>query len=226
VTDGVLVARIAIALGLSSVIGLEREFRRKSAGLRTVALVGVGAAVAMIISKYGFADVHGTNVSFDPSRVAAQIVSGIGFLGAGIIFVRRDSVSGLTTAAVIWLTAMIGMAVGAGLVAVAAAATATHFVVAVGYPACVKRLPHSPWAPVPVTVEYVDQRGVLRDVLGELTGRGFAVSHLSVDRSLDAPGRVAVALHVMGKGTPANLATAIAAVDGVLSVDAGEGESS
>src|SRR3954454_17506953 len=159
-SDPELIGRIAVALLLSSAIGLEREFRRKPAGLRTVSLVGVGAAVAMIVSKYGFGDMTGPNVSLDPSRVAAQIVSGIGFLGAGIIFVRRDSVSGLTTAAVIWLTAMIGMAAGAGMIAVAIGATATHFVVAVGFPAVVRWLPRSPWAPTPVKVTYVDHRGV------------------------------------------------------------------
>src|SRR5919204_4654033 len=108
-TDPVLIGRIALALALSSAIGLEREFRRKHAGLRTIAVVGVGAAIATIVSKYGFSDLrHESHVSLDPSRVAAQIVSGIGFLGAGIIIVRRSSVSGLTTAAVVWGAAMIG----------------------------------------------------------------------------------------------------------------------
>src|SRR4051794_22008739 len=112
---GIMLGRVALALALSSLIGFERELHRKSAGLRTVTLVGIGAAVAMLVSKYGFADMTQKPVSFDPSRVAAQIVSGIGFLGAGLIFVHRESVSGLTTAAIVWLTAAIGMACGAGL---------------------------------------------------------------------------------------------------------------
>ena len=97
-SNWVLLGRLGLALALSSSIGVEREFRRKAAGLRTITLVGVGAALAMIVSKYGFGDMHGADMSLDASRVAAQIVSGIGFLGAGIIFVRRDTVAGLTTA--------------------------------------------------------------------------------------------------------------------------------
>jgi putative Mg2+ transporter-C (MgtC) family protein len=91
--------RLGLALALSSVIGLERELRQKSAGLRTYAVVGTGVALFMLVSSYGFADTLGRNVTFDPSRVAAQIVSGIGFIGGGLIFVRRDDVKGLTTAA-------------------------------------------------------------------------------------------------------------------------------
>ena len=145
VTEPVLLARLLLALALSSGIGLEREFRRKPAGLRTLAVVGMGSAVAMIVSKYGFRDMSGPNVALDPSRVAAQIVSGIGFLGAGIIIVRRDSIAGLTTAAVVWLTAMIGMAAGAGMVAISIMATVAYFFVAIGYPALVRRMPRSPW---------------------------------------------------------------------------------
>src|SRR3984957_5040653 len=112
---------LALALVLSASIGLEREIRQKSAGLRTHTLVGVGAALFMLISKYGFTDVViPGQVILDPSRVAAQIVTGIGFLGAGLIFVRQDAVRGLTTAAAIWVTAAIGAASGAGLPILAA----------------------------------------------------------------------------------------------------------
>lgn len=100
--DPVLLARLGLTLVLCFGIGLERELRQKSAGLRTHALVGLGAAIAMMVSKYGFADVTGQpGVGLDPSRVAAQIVTGVGFIGAGIIFVRRGSVRGLTTAAAV-----------------------------------------------------------------------------------------------------------------------------
>jgi len=93
---------LGVALLLSAAIGLEREVRHKDAGLRTHILVGVGSALFMLISKYGFTDVlEGRLVVLDPSRMAAQIVSGIGFIGAGLIFVRRDAVRGLTTAAAI-----------------------------------------------------------------------------------------------------------------------------
>jgi uncharacterized membrane protein YhiD involved in acid resistance len=104
---------LALALVLSASVGLEREIRQKNAGLRTHTLVGVGAALFMLISKYGFTDVLQPGlIVLDPSRMAAQIVSGVGFLGAGLIFVRRDSVRGLTTAASIWVTATVGCTAG------------------------------------------------------------------------------------------------------------------
>src|SRR3978361_2151649 len=119
-----LIWRLGLALVLSASIGLDRELRQKSAGLRTYTLVGVGSALFMLISKYGFFDVLAANeVGLAPSRVAAQIVSGIGFLGAGLIFVRRDSVRGLTTAAGVWLTAAVGAAAGASLAVLAIAPT-------------------------------------------------------------------------------------------------------
>src|SRR5207247_11013913 len=147
-----------------------------------------------IVSKYGFGDMHGTNVSLDPSRVAAQIVSGIGFLGAGIIFVRRDTVAGLTTAAIVWLTAMIGMAAGARMIAIAVGATAAHFVISLAYPIVIRHVPRSPWTPNELHITYLDRQGVLRDVLSELTARGISVSRLAVDQSRVGPGQIAVAL--------------------------------
>jgi putative Mg2+ transporter-C (MgtC) family protein len=110
-------AELTLAFVLSALVGVEREIRQKSAGLRTHTLVGVSAALIMLISKYGFTDVLAAGrVVLDPSRVAAQVVSGIGFIGGGVIFMRRDVVRGLTTAASIWFTAALGMACGAGRV--------------------------------------------------------------------------------------------------------------
>jgi putative Mg2+ transporter-C (MgtC) family protein len=121
------IAEFALAFLLSGLIGLEREWRHKDAGLRTYTVVGIGAALFMLISKYGFTDVLAkSTVVLDPSRVAAQIVSGLGFIGAGVIFVHRGSVKGLTTAAGIWLTAGIGAACTAGLPVLAALATAAY----------------------------------------------------------------------------------------------------
>lgn len=102
--------RIIVAGFFGYLIGYERKNRNKGAGMRTHAIVAMGAALMMVISKYGFRDIP----NFDGSRIAAQIVSGIGFLGAGVIFVKNNSVSGLTTAAGIWATAGVGMAIGSG----------------------------------------------------------------------------------------------------------------
>jgi len=116
--------RLLLALLLGSLIGLEREYRAHAAGLRTHALVGMGSALIMLVSTYGFEDVeNATGVSLDPSRIAAQAVSGIGFIGAGTIIVQRSSVRGLTTAASLWAVAAVGLAAGAGMYVAATAAT-------------------------------------------------------------------------------------------------------
>lgn len=113
-----LVLRLLLAGLLGSLIGAEREYRAKVAGMRTHLLVSIGSALMMLVSAYGF---EGEG---DPSRVAAQIVSGIGFIGAGSIIVNRHAVHGLTTAAGVWVAAGIGMAVASGLYALAVATTA------------------------------------------------------------------------------------------------------
>lgn len=112
-----LIVRLVVAGLLGGLIGAEREYRAKVAGTRTHLLVAIGAALMMIVSRYGF---EGQG---DPSRVAAQIVSGIGFIGAGAIMVNKHAVHGLTTAAGIWVAAGIGMAIAAGLYAVGVATT-------------------------------------------------------------------------------------------------------
>ncbi|MEJ8303197.1 MgtC/SapB family protein [Saccharibacillus sacchari] len=116
--------RILIAGMCGAMIGYERKSRRKEAGTRTHFIVAVGAALIMVISKYGFMDLEGrTGVQIDPTKVASEIVSGVGFLGAGMIFMRKYTINGLTTAAGMWATAGVGMAMGAGLYILGIAAT-------------------------------------------------------------------------------------------------------
>lgn len=111
-----VVIRLLVATLLSAIVGMERERLERAAGLRTHAMVGLGAALFMVLSAFGFHDILGTpNVVLDPSRMAAQIVSGIGFLGAGLIIFQREVVRGLTTAASVWVVAAVGAAAGAGL---------------------------------------------------------------------------------------------------------------
>ena len=107
--NGEMVIRLLVAALLGALIGIEREYRSKVAGLRTHLLVAIGSALFMLLSQYGFGG------QGDPARIAAQIVSGIGFIGAGIIFYHKEVVRGLTTAAGIWATAAIGLALGAGM---------------------------------------------------------------------------------------------------------------
>jgi len=114
-----------IGAGICGVlVGYERKSRMKEAGVRTHFVVALGAALMMVISKYGFQDqADWPNLSLDPARIAAQVVSGVGFLGAGMIFMQRHTVKGLTTAAGIWATAGVGMAIGSGLYILGVGAT-------------------------------------------------------------------------------------------------------
>jgi putative Mg2+ transporter-C (MgtC) family protein len=128
----ILIRLLAAAL-LGSVIGFERERLLWAAGIRTHMVVCVGACLIMIVSAFGFGDsLSSKNVVLDPSRVAAQVVSGIGFLGAGAILARGEIVRGLTTAASIWTVAAIGLAVGGGLYFAAGASTAVIIVILAG----------------------------------------------------------------------------------------------
>ncbi len=119
--DAECIIRIVIAAICGALIGTERKARLKDAGVRTHLVVALGSAMFMIVSKYGFEDMiaraaamQDEIIKFDPTRVASTIVTGIGFLGAGTIFVRRNAINGLTTAAGLWSTAAVGMSIGAG----------------------------------------------------------------------------------------------------------------
>lgn len=123
------VFRILMAGICGMFIGMERSNRSKEAGTRTHFMVACGAALIMVVSKYAFFDIieqgiyNGVEVRLDPSRVASTIASGIGFLGAGMIFVHKNNITGLTTAAGIWATSGVGMAIGAGMYSIGVATT-------------------------------------------------------------------------------------------------------
>ena len=138
--DWELTLRLVFAAVLGSAVGIERERLLWAAGLRTHMLVAVGACLAMIVSAYGFAGVLGPHVVLDPSRVAAQVVSGVGFLGAGSIILRNEVVKGLTTAASLWAVAAIGLAVGGGLYLSATTATAIILLILAGIKPLEERL--------------------------------------------------------------------------------------
>ncbi len=225
------IEELALAFLLSALIGLEREIRQKSAGLRTYTLVGFASALVMLVSKYGFTDIlEAYRIVLDPSRIAAQVVSGIGFIGGGLIFVRRDNVRGLTTAATVWLTATVGLACGAGLPILALFVTLGHFIVMLGFPYVVRNLPRSRWTPSVFRVSYQDGRGLLRDILEVCTQHDFAVSRLRVDRkptdqdALPAPATqiVTVILELQGVRSVSKLAARLSDIHGVVAVDAGD----
>jgi putative Mg2+ transporter-C (MgtC) family protein len=124
--DWEILLRLSVAAGLGAAIGIERELRDREAGVRTHLLVALGAALFTIVSAYGFSDflTDGALVQTDPTRIAAQIVTGVGFLGAGAIIREGISVRGLTTAGSLWVVAAIGMAAGAGFFWAAVVGTA------------------------------------------------------------------------------------------------------
>ena len=122
--SGFWLLRLIIAGICGATIGFERSRRQKDAGIRTHMIVALGAALAMVVSKYGFFDlIEFEGLRADASRIASNVITGVGFLGAGVIFVKDVSIKGLTTAAGIWATASVGLAVGAGMYTVAIGAT-------------------------------------------------------------------------------------------------------
>lgn len=234
-------SELTLAFVLSALVGVEREIRQKSAGLRTHTLVGVSAALFMLVSKYGFMDVltYGT-VVLDPSRVAAQIVSGIGFIGGGVIFMRRDIVRGLTTAASIWFTAALGMACGAGLFALAVATLIGYYIIMLAFPALARRLPRSRKLATEIHISYEDGRGLLRSILIRCTELRFAIErvqqgHLVDDREraleiayqegaeviLPAKNAVRLTMLVKGRRPVSHLIAALSDIEGVLEVALG-----
>ena len=237
----VQVGELALALVLSAAIGLEGELRGKSAGLRTHTIIGFAAALIVLVSKYGFSDVLGDHVVLDPSRVAAQIVTGIGFIGGGLIFVRRDAVRGLTTAASVWLTTAVGMAAGAGLPVLACLTTLGFFGILFVLSPVAHRISGATHGPLRLQITYLDGRGLLRQILELCTRTGWAVGDLTTRRSADEPaglevgrndGRdglgsgsagpasssVTVFIGLRGRGAPTPLMAELADLPGVVRV--------
>lgn len=210
------------AFALTALIGLEREVQGKSAGLRTQTIVGTASALILLVSKYGFFDVLDAGlVVVDPSRVAAQIVSGIGFLGAGIIIFRRGSVHGLTTAAAVWESAAIGMAAGAGLLLLACTVTAMHFAIVLGFMPLARRLASRLAGSIRVHVTYTTGGGSLTRLLQACERRRWQLTELTTDRGEEPlgapPGESGAVLTLSGNGI-LNAPSVLAAVDGVTAV--------
>lgn len=206
---------------LSGIIGLERELRQKSAGARTHILVGMGSALFTLVSAYGFAHVLGDDTVLDPSRIAAQIVTGIGFLGAGVIFVRRNIISGLTTAASVWVTAAVGMACGAGMPLLAALTVALYLFAVTALTALIRRLPTQRRTEL-YEVRYRDGHGVLRDILQVASDAGYemALSETKRERG-EISGHTVIARIEFTHGKqrpPESLFRKLSEVDGVIEI--------
>jgi putative Mg2+ transporter-C (MgtC) family protein len=220
------IIELLVAFALTALIGLERETRGKSAGLRTQTIVGTSAALILLVSKYGFGDVVAEGlVTLDPSRVAAQIVSGIGFLGAGIIITRRGAVVGLTTAAAIWESAAIGMAAGAGLLLLAVIVTTLHFAIVLAIAPLARRLTTRLPGSVQVHVIYQDGKGILRELLQKCDAHDWHLTSLATDPAGAAqsalrptmPGEVGIMMTLSGTRV-LDAARVLAGIDGVESI--------
>lgn len=211
------VIRLLAAAALGSLIGFERERLDRGAGLRTHALVATAAALIMLVSSYGFTDVvtRDRTIVLDPSRIAAQVVSGIGFLGAGLIIFRRNTVYGLTTAASVWAVAAIGLACGAGLFIPAAVATALFLVILTGLKPVEQRLfAHKRVAPV--TIRLHRQEGQIAAIEEAVRASGLELRRLAFkpDTKQDES-VITLELHEGNAARVAELAERLQAIPGV-----------
>ena len=179
VLQGEYMLRVLLAAGCGGLIGLERSRRQKEAGIRTHVILALGAALMMVVSKYGFLDVIAIHdVALDPSRIAANVITGVSFLGAGVIFVRGGSIKGLTTAAGIWATAGIGLALGAGMYWLGVAATLLVVVIQVTLHRFVP--PSELLFSAQVCVAMGDEPDALTHLRADLQAAGFQIQSMTV----------------------------------------------
>jgi putative Mg2+ transporter-C (MgtC) family protein len=204
-----LVLRLLVATVLGCLVGFEREFHGHPAGTRTHALVAFGSAAFTVMSAYGFAP-PGEGIEHDPTRIAAQIVSGIGFLGAGAILRAGISVRGLTTAASLWATASIGLSVGAGSIVLAVLGTIIILFALAPLNAIIRRLPRH--RRVPVRLRLTLPSAELPALVERLRREGFAIDTL--DATADGETTITGSCDG-GQRRAALVLLAVAASDGV-----------
>ncbi|MCJ2072476.1 MgtC/SapB family protein [Methylobacterium sp. J-030] len=215
-----IIARLLLAAVLSGLIGVERERLLWAAGLRTHMLVGVGACLIIIVSAFGFGDVLGTkNVVLDPARIAAQVVSGIGFLGAGTILLRGEVVKGLTTAASLWAVAAIGLAIGCGLYVAGIATTVILLAILAGLKPLQERY-HNRLQVQPLRV-LAEAGRVTFDTVREIAGnRASRIRQFVVQRAADPDqDEILISFARLSRQSVTEIARALRACPGVMSVE-------
>lgn len=223
-TDGELSLRLLIAAVLAGLLGVEREMTDQPAGMRTHILLGVGAALFAIVSGYGFqaivGDADSARVRVDVSRVAAQIASGIGFIGGGAILKYGASIRGLTTAASLWVTAAIGTAVGIGLIFVSITTTAIVLIALAGLRPVRERLRRHARPRHELVVDLAPQANVT-GVLNALHDAGVAAPEVRVERGEEeeTESRLTVFARLPRKANPGRVAEALLRQEGVRDVD-------
>lgn len=203
---------LALALLLGTLIGAEREFEGKPAGMRTHAIIALGSALFTLASKYGFS--LNEDVT-DTSRVAAQIVTGIGFLGAGVIFFNRNIVFGMTTAASIWVTTAIAMACAAGMPLIGIGVTVLHLLVVSGLQPLERVIGRFAKHSGRLVLSY-SASSALEAALSLCTRRGFSVTEVSTDRSED---KRRTTLTLRGRGSVAKLTHELGDIEHVSGVN-------
>ncbi len=212
------ILRLVLAAFAGSLVGVERERLQWAAGLRTHMLVCVGSCLVIIVSAFGFGDTLGAHVVLDPSRVAAQVVSGIGFLGAGTILLRGEVVKGLTTAASLWAVAAVGLAVGSGLYVAALTATIIVLLILAGLKPIEERVrAHVQTRRLVVRAKHGDMTiAILHDLLGARADRVKHFIQLHDAEGLDV---VEVTLSRLPLAAVDDLLTRLRALPFVLAAD-------
>ena len=211
---GAQVVAMTATFILCLTLGAERHVRHKDAGVKTHVLVGLGSCLFTLVSAYGFAPITGSDVAVDP---------GIGFLGAGVIFVNNDTVRGLTTAATVWLSAAIGMACGAGMIPLAATAVALDYVVVLLLGPLTSRLQRRR-GEVTVRIDYQVGRAIMPEILQAATASGFTATLEETEMTRGEHGRIMNAvMRFHGKRPTAHLIEALSGLDGVDGVECLEG---
>ncbi|MEU6860941.1 MgtC/SapB family protein [Glycomyces sp. NPDC046736] len=185
---------------LGLVIGAEREWQGKPAGMRTHALIAVGAALFVLAGRYGFAEVDPNTPGVDPARIAAQVVTGVGFLGAGVIFFRRNLVFGMTTAASIWSVTAIAIACAAGLPWAAVAVTAMHLIVVAGLAPVENAISRHAKHTGRLHLRYLNSEG-LTAALAVCTAKGFNVVEIEDEDTETPDGPHSTEIMLAGRGS-------------------------
>ena len=214
--DLIEIARLSIAAFLGGIVGLERQQRHKSAGLRTHILVSLGSCLVMLISYKLYAGVQGlTNA--DPARLAAQVVSGIGFLGAGTIMKEGLTIKGLTTAASLWVVAGVGLAVGAGYY-VGAVTTTVLSVLALTYLPRFERLYGCGPSQVAIVVRSVDKPGQIGRIGSYLGTKNVAICDIKIDEVGKNDIHISVILDVTDRRIIPDIVDGMRGIEGVVDV--------
>ncbi|SDE35817.1 MgtC/SapB family protein [Glycomyces harbinensis] len=213
-------APLGLALLLGILVGAEREWQGKPAGMRTHALIAVGACLFVLAGRYGFGGIEPGTPGVDPARIAAQVVTGVGFLGAGVIFFHRNLLHGMTTAASIWSTTAVAIACGAGLYWAAVAVAVAQLVVVAGLAPVENVIARHARHTGRLRVRYSAPMK-LRDLLAACTERGFNVTEIDnedengdTDGDGDSDAR-STQLTLNGRGSIRDLTAHLTAKEGI-----------